>query len=181
MRKIFARRDHSSDEALAIQAKGGLAERAGKASAVISHKASQAFEKAKPVAFGCCPKDRRDAVNKGAYGVGKQLSNQRGLPLLKKNITVLAMAKILRKNEQFRQNNVQTKDVHCEDARQPKDPKMKDPKRRIEVPLFFGYKVGTADLFKLLGLLALLVLRRESSLLLWPSLSQIFEPNGRIE
>ena len=67
-----------SDEALAIQAQGGLAERAGKASAVVSHKASQAFEKAKPVASDVAQKTG-DAVNKGAYAVGKQLSKTKGM------------------------------------------------------------------------------------------------------
>ena len=67
-----------SDEALAIQAQGGLAERAGKASAVASHKAAQAFEKAKPVASDVAQKTG-DAVNKGAYAVGKQLSKTKGM------------------------------------------------------------------------------------------------------
>ena len=67
-----------SDEALAIQAQGGLAERAGKASAVVSHKASQAFEKAKPVASDVAQKTG-DSVNKGAYAVGKQLSKTKGM------------------------------------------------------------------------------------------------------
>ena len=78
MRKIFCKaRSFFPMKALAIQAQGGLAERAGKASAVVSHKASQAFEKAKPVASDVAQKTG-DAVNKGAYAVGKQLSkNQR--------------------------------------------------------------------------------------------------------
>lgn len=67
-----------SDEALAIQAQGGLAERAGKASAVVGHKASQAFEKAKPVASNVAQKTG-DAVNKGAYSLGKQLSKTKGM------------------------------------------------------------------------------------------------------
>ena len=67
-----------SDEALAIQAQGGLAERAGKASAVVGHKASQAFEKAKPVASNVAQKTG-DAVNKGAYSFGKQLSKTKGM------------------------------------------------------------------------------------------------------
>lgn len=67
-----------SSEALTIQAQGGLAERAGKASAVVTHKASQAFEKAKPVASDVAQKTG-DAVNKGAYAVGKQLSKTKGM------------------------------------------------------------------------------------------------------
>ena len=118
-----------SDEALAIQAQGGLAERAGKASAVVSHKASQAFEKAKPVASDVAQKTG-DAVNKGAYAVGKQLSKTKGMfAALKKNTTVLAMAKILRKMNNLDKNNVQTKDVHCEDTRQSKDSKNEESKK----------------------------------------------------
>lgn len=67
-----------SDEALAIQAQGGLAERAGKASAVVTHKASQAFEKAKPVASDVAQKTG-EAVNKGAYALGSQLRKSKGM------------------------------------------------------------------------------------------------------
>lgn len=42
----------------------------------------------------------------------------------------------------------------------------------------FGHKVSKADLFKLVGLLAFLVLIAAIVILLWPSLSKIFEPNG---
>ena len=76
-------------------------------------------------------------------------------------------------------NNVQTKDVHCEDARQPKDPKNEESKKEESSYVsLFGHKVGTADLFKLLGLLAFIGITAGIVIALWPSLSQIFEPNG---
>lgn len=42
----------------------------------------------------------------------------------------------------------------------------------------FGHKVSKADLFKLLGLIVFIVLIGVIVAALWPSLSQIFEPNG---
>ena len=42
----------------------------------------------------------------------------------------------------------------------------------------FGHKVKTADIFKLLGLLAFIGITGGIVVALWPSLSQIFEPNG---
>lgn len=42
----------------------------------------------------------------------------------------------------------------------------------------FGHQVGTADIFKLLGLLAFIGITAGIVIALWPSLSQIFEPNG---
>ncbi len=55
---------------------------------------------------------------------------------------------------------------------------MKDPKEESLRICFFGHKVGTADLFKLLGLLAFIGITAGIVIALWPSLSQIFEPNG---
>ena len=76
-------------------------------------------------------------------------------------------------------NNVQTKDVHCEDARQSKDSKNEESKKEESSYVsLFGHKVGTADLFKLLGLLAFIGITAGIVIALWPSLSQIFEPNG---
>lgn len=42
----------------------------------------------------------------------------------------------------------------------------------------FGHKVSTADIFKLVGLLAFIGITAGIVAALWPSLSQIFEPNG---
>lgn len=67
-----------SEDALAIQAQGGIAERAGRASAVVGHKASQIVDKARPMASDVAQKTG-DAVNKGAYSLGKQLSRSRGM------------------------------------------------------------------------------------------------------
>ena len=47
-----------------------------------------------------------------------------------------------------------------------------------ETVSIFGHEVKKADVFKLLGLVAFLVLIVVIGLALWPSLSQIFEPNG---
>lgn len=67
-----------SSEVASFQTKGGLAERAGSASAVVEHKASQVVEKAKPVASDVTHKTG-EAINKGAYAVGKQLSKTKGM------------------------------------------------------------------------------------------------------
>ena len=76
-------------------------------------------------------------------------------------------------------NNVQAKDVQCEDARQSKDSKNEESKKEESSYVsLFGHKVGTADLFKLLGLLAFIGITAGIVIALWPSLSQIFEPNG---
>lgn len=67
---------------LAATAEGGLAERAGAASAKAAHKVSEATAgvraKAKPLADDLSHKTG-DAVNKGAFAVGRQLSQTRGM------------------------------------------------------------------------------------------------------
>lgn len=67
-----------SNEAAQFKPEGGLAERAGKASAVVTTKASSAVNKAKPVVSDVAAKTG-DAVNKGAYALGKQLGKTKGM------------------------------------------------------------------------------------------------------
>lgn len=67
-----------SPEALKISAEGGLAQKAGEATAIAGDKASKVMEKAKPVASDVAKKTGY-AVNKGAYAVGKQLSKTKGI------------------------------------------------------------------------------------------------------
>lgn len=62
-----------ADEAKNITTEGGLAEQAGKATAVVADKAQTAVDKAKPVVSEAAKKTG-EAVNKGAYTTGKQLS-----------------------------------------------------------------------------------------------------------
>lgn len=67
-----------SSEVLSLAPAGGLAERAGEASAVAEAKAAQVLEKARPVAHHAAEK-ADEAVNKGAYALGRQLSKTRGM------------------------------------------------------------------------------------------------------
>lgn len=67
-----------SPEVLQAEAQGGLAQKAGEKAAVVGFKASQVAEKAKPVASDVAQKTG-EAVNKGAYAVGKQISKTKGM------------------------------------------------------------------------------------------------------
>lgn len=67
-----------SPEALGVGAEGGLAERAGAATAVVGDKASRAVEAAKPAAAAAAQKTG-EAVNKGAFALGRQLGRTRGM------------------------------------------------------------------------------------------------------
>lgn len=67
-----------SSEVLSLETQGGLASKAGAATAVAGNKASKALEKAKPVASDVAHKTG-DAVNKGAYAVGLQVSKTKGM------------------------------------------------------------------------------------------------------
>ncbi len=62
-----------SDEAQEISAEGGMAEKAGKATAVAMDKAHRTADKAKPVVDEAAKKTG-EVVNKGAYVTGKQIS-----------------------------------------------------------------------------------------------------------
>lgn len=62
-----------ADEAKDIPAEGGMAEKAGKATAVAADKAQTAVDKVKPVASAAAEKTG-EAINKGAYATGKQIS-----------------------------------------------------------------------------------------------------------
>lgn len=67
-----------SSEVLSFDTEGGLASKAGAATAVAGNKASKVLEKAKPVASDVAHKTG-DAVNKGAYAVGLQVSKTKGM------------------------------------------------------------------------------------------------------
>lgn len=67
-----------SSEVLAIETQGGLASKAGAATAVAGNKASKVLGKAKPVASDVAQKTG-EAVNKGAYAVGLQVSKTKGM------------------------------------------------------------------------------------------------------
>jgi len=67
-----------SDEVCDLAPAGGLAERAGKASAVVNKKVSDAVDKARPVAADAAHKTG-EAVNRGAYAVGRQLHRTKGM------------------------------------------------------------------------------------------------------
>ncbi len=67
-----------SNEALLADAEGGLAEKAGAASAKIANTVSNSVEKAKPVVNEAAQK-AGEAVNKGAYALGKQLAQTKGM------------------------------------------------------------------------------------------------------
>lgn len=65
-------------EALALDAEGGLAQRAGEASAVVGDKVSKMVDKAKPTATHLAQKTEK-AVNKGAQAAGEQISKTKGM------------------------------------------------------------------------------------------------------
>lgn len=67
-----------SPEVLSMESEGGLAERAGAASAVVNDKAAKAVSKVKPVASQAAHK-AGEAVNDGAYKLGVQLSKTKGM------------------------------------------------------------------------------------------------------
>lgn len=67
-----------SPEVLAMAPEGGLAEKAGSASAVVNDKATKAVNKVKPAASQAAHK-AGEAVNDGAYKLGVQLSKTKGM------------------------------------------------------------------------------------------------------
>lgn len=67
-----------SDEALAVAAEGGVAEQAGKATAIALDKAQTAVDKAKPV-VSAAAKKTGEVVNKGAYATGRQIAKTKGM------------------------------------------------------------------------------------------------------
>lgn len=67
-----------ADEARDIAVEGGLAEKAGEATAVVVDKAHTAVDKAKPVASAVAKKTG-EVVNKGAYATGKQIAATKGM------------------------------------------------------------------------------------------------------
>lgn len=67
-----------AEEARDIAVEGGLAEKAGEATAVVVDKAHTAIDKAKPVASAAAKKTG-EVVNKGAYATGKQIAATKGM------------------------------------------------------------------------------------------------------
>ena len=67
-----------AEEARDIAVEGGLAEKAGEATAVGVDKAHTAVDKAKPVASAAAKKTG-EVVNKGAYATGKQIAATKGM------------------------------------------------------------------------------------------------------
>lgn len=67
-----------ADEARDLAVEGGLAEKAGEATAVVVDKAHTAVDKAKPVASAAAKKTG-EVVNKGAYATGKQIAATKGM------------------------------------------------------------------------------------------------------
>lgn len=67
-----------ADEAQNIVVEGGLAEKAGEATAVVVDKAQTAVDKVKPVVSEAAKKTG-EAVNKGAYATGKQIAATKGM------------------------------------------------------------------------------------------------------
>ena len=67
-----------SEEAFSTAAEGGLAERAGRASAVASSKVSSAVDKARPVASRAARRTE-EAINDGAFALGRQLGRTKGM------------------------------------------------------------------------------------------------------
>lgn len=67
-----------AEEARDIAVEGGLAEKAGEATAVVVDKAHTAVDKAKPVASAAAKKTG-EVVNKGAYAMGKQIAATKGM------------------------------------------------------------------------------------------------------
>ncbi len=80
--KISSARHHRSPEVLEMAPEGGLAEKAGSASAVVNDKASRAAAnvsaKVKPAAAEAAHK-AGEAMNDGAYKLGVQLSKTKGM------------------------------------------------------------------------------------------------------
>lgn len=66
----------ASDEVANLEACGGAAEKAGKAVAVAANKAQSVVKKTKPI-VDTATKKTGNAVNKGAYAVGRQLSKSK--------------------------------------------------------------------------------------------------------
>lgn len=67
-----------ANEAKKLEVEGGLAEKAGEATAVVADKAQTAIDKAKPVVSNAA-KATGEAVNKGAYATGKQIAATKGM------------------------------------------------------------------------------------------------------
>lgn len=67
-----------SDEVKVMETEGGLAEKAGQATAVVADKASKATAKVSDKA-GEVAKKTGEVVNKGAYATGKQISKTKGM------------------------------------------------------------------------------------------------------
>lgn len=67
-----------AEEACNVATEGGLAEKAGEATAVVVDKASTAVNKAKPVASAAAKKTGK-MVSKGAYATGKQIAATKGM------------------------------------------------------------------------------------------------------
>ena len=67
-----------AEEARDIAVEGGLAEKAGEATAVVVDKAHTAVDKAKPVASAAAKKTG-EVVTKGAYATGKQIAATKGM------------------------------------------------------------------------------------------------------
>ena len=67
-----------AEEARNIAVEGGLAEKAGEATAMVVDKAHTAVDKAKPVASAAAKKTG-EVVNKGAYATGKQIAATKGM------------------------------------------------------------------------------------------------------
>ena len=67
-----------SDEVAELAVEGGLAAKAGEATAVVVDKAHTAVDKAKPVASAAAKKTG-EVVNKGAYATGKQIAATKGM------------------------------------------------------------------------------------------------------
>ncbi len=65
-----------SDDVKQLAAEGGIAEQAGKATAVVVDKAKTTVDKAKP-AVSEAAKKTGEAVNKGAYATGKQIAKSK--------------------------------------------------------------------------------------------------------
>lgn len=67
-----------ADDVLEMQTEGGLAEKAGRETAVIQNKAQVAKEKAAPKVHKAT-KATGDAINKGAYATGRQIAKSKGM------------------------------------------------------------------------------------------------------
>ncbi len=67
-----------SDEAQEIRIEGGIAEKAGKTTAVVADKVSTTYNKAKPTLSNAAKKTG-EVVNKGAYVTGRQIGRSKGM------------------------------------------------------------------------------------------------------